>query len=115
MSLSSQQSIPGLHDSLPPVLVDLCYQYFEPEVIAFLLQHVPTARTVIIRGCRDALCDFSLSTVLMSEDELANFAGLRSLNLSGCTQITDAGLVHVKGVSTLNLTGCTQISDAGCM
>ena len=41
---------------------------------------------------------------------------LKSLDLSFCRKITDAGLVHLKGLTTLkvlSLGGCDKITDAG--
>ncbi len=51
--------------------------------------------------------------------ELAQLSQLRSLDLCGCTQLTDAGLIELnKGslsrtLTTLNLKRCHQISDVG--
>ncbi len=35
------------------------------------------------------------------------------MNMSGCDQITDAGLAHLTGIHTLDVSGCTGITDAG--
>ena len=55
-----------------------------------------------------------------SDDELQDlvrkFPSLRSVDLSNCTQITDAGLAHLRGLTSLenlNLHGCVHITDAG--
>jgi hypothetical protein len=36
-----------------------------------------------------------------------------SMNMSGCDQITDAGLAHLTGIHTLDVSGCDEITDAG--
>jgi len=32
--------------------------------------------------------------------------GVHTINLSGCNQVTDAGLEHLKGAHTINLYNC---------
>jgi hypothetical protein len=47
---------------------------------------------------------------------LAGPAQLQTLKLSGCRQITDAGLAHVAGLAqlqTLYLYACEQITETG--
>ena len=47
---------------------------------------------------------------------LARLTGLTSLDLSYCSHITDAGLAHLArltGLTSLDLTGCKRITDAG--
>ena len=42
--------------------------------------------------------------------------GLRALDLSGCVNVTDAGLTHLARctqLATLNLCGCNKVTDAG--
>ena len=49
-------------------------------------------------------------------EHIGKFSRLTSLDLSGCSKMTDAGLVHVaklQQLSSLNLYGCERITDAG--
>jgi serine/threonine protein kinase len=47
---------------------------------------------------------------------LRGFTALRALGLSGCEQLTDAGLSHLSGLialESLSLSGCRQLTEAG--
>jgi len=39
--------------------------------------------------------------------------GIHEINLSGCKNITDEGLVHLRGVRVINLSECALITDEG--
>jgi hypothetical protein len=49
----------------------------------------------------------------ISDAGLAHLGGVRSLNASNCNRITDAGMIYLGRVHHLVLLGCTQITDAG--
>jgi hypothetical protein len=44
--------------------------------------------------------------------DFEHLAGLRKLNLCGCTGITDAAFAHLRGIRSLDIMGCFGITDA---
>ena len=49
----------------------------------------------------------------ITDDGLAHLAGIHTLDMWGCPGITDAGLAHLVGIHTLDMGGCSGITDAG--
>ena len=37
----------------------------------------------------------------------------QTVNVSGCPNLTDEGLAHLKNATTVDLRGCHKITDAG--
>ena len=70
----------------------------------------PRARCANVRkeawvpGCRRAP---------VVDADLVHFVGLRVLNMSYCTQLTDAAFVHLRGIDTLVMEGCSQATITG--
>ena len=62
----------------------------------------PDARAANVAGRAD-----------LRDEEFARLAGLKALNMSQCTGITNASLAHLAGIHTLYTNGCTGITDAG--
>jgi hypothetical protein len=50
----------------------------------------------------------------LRDADLAHLAGLHTLVMSGCEEVTDAGFAHLRGVRALDMSHCSQraISDA---
>ncbi len=44
--------------------------------------------------------------------DFVHFAGLRELNMAGCTDVTDAAFVHLRGIHSLEMFYCFQLTDA---
>ena len=69
------------------------------------------------RACfSDARCANVSERRDLVDADLVHLSGVEEVNLvnlSGCTQITDAGLAHLRGVRVLNIEGCALITDAG--
>ena len=42
----------------------------------------------------------------LRDADFARLAGVKALNMYGCTGITDAGLAHLAGIQTLEMAGC---------
>jgi hypothetical protein len=49
----------------------------------------------------------------LRDADFARLAGLKALDMNGCTGITDAGLAHLVGIHTLEMFNCALITDAG--
>ncbi len=127
-------SIPQLHDTISvPAPASLAGSVFKkaPDALTSMIQnylpateiaknvHLVTRSWQHLRG-NDGHLDLSNSNI--TDDDLARIVkeyknGLKliSLNLSNCTNITNAGLKHLKGLALtqLNLSGCRTISNAG--
>ena len=44
--------------------------------------------------------------------DFVHFAGLRELNMAGCTDVTDAVFAHLRGIHSLEMFNCRLITDA---
>ena len=43
---------------------------------------------------------------------MVHLRGIHTLDMDGCTGITDAGLAHLRGIHALNMSCCLGITDA---
>ena len=109
---SLRELVSGLH-SLAPTLTCLnlsgCYSLTDHGLTSLLGQDLPALTTVNMSLCKE-VTDRSLGRVA------AHCPNLESLDLGGCTGITNAGLLLLSTLPALrhlSLRSCWQLSDAG--
>ncbi len=59
--------------------------------------------------------DLLLRNGKITNEHLAYFKGVQSINLYGCKQITDEGLKHLHGIQSINLSWCAKVTDHGLL
>ena len=71
----------------------------------------PRARCANV-GCSFILGGTEARKARVYNADFVHFAGLRELNMAGCSDVTDAAFVHLRGIHSLEMYCCRQITDA---
>jgi hypothetical protein len=70
---------------------------------------------LIDRGLNLALSNIKISDRYQKNEFVEKLAGVHTINLGWCTQLSDKAIMALAGVHTIDLGYCTQLSDKAIM